>query len=248
MAQRKKFTNIEIPILEMETSALGSPESLENRNIKLDLTRKMRGKGLEVIFKLIKQDNKMIAIPRKLALMKFYLKRMMRKRISYVEDSFKTKTDDVEITIKPFLITRKKVSRVVRKNLRQTAREFLIEYAKSVTYLELCEDILNGNLQKQMLPRLKKVYPLSLCEIRVLETNSENLNFETLQQKPKRKQESEDLENQEASDEEKTEEKTKQEKTEENEEESEELEKKEEVKEKKKTTKKSTKKTTKKKE
>ena len=106
----------------------------------------------------------------------------MRKRTNYVEDSIKTKCGEVAITIKPFLITRKKVSKAVRKNLRKTAKEFLTEYAKEKSYLHLSEEILSGDLQRQMLPKLKKVYPLSFCEIRVFEitkpTDLENIKIE----------------------------------------------------------------------
>ena len=94
----------------------------------------------------------------------------MRKRTNYIEDSIKLECKDIRATIKPFLITRKKVSRAVRKNLRKTTEEFLKEKLKQINYLDVCEDILRSDLQRQLLPKLKKVYPLSLCEIRVFET------------------------------------------------------------------------------
>jgi ribosomal protein S3AE len=95
---------------------------------------------------------------------------MMRKRTDYVEDSFQARCKDIRTTIKPLLITRKKVSRAVRKNLRNTTKEFLLEYLKEKDFIEVCNEILDGTLQKTMLPKLKKVYPLSFCDIRVFET------------------------------------------------------------------------------
>jgi len=54
--------------------------------------------------------------------------------------------------------------------LRNTAKEFLLEYTKEKEYLEICNEIFDGTLQKILLPKLKKIYPLSFCDIRVFET------------------------------------------------------------------------------
>ncbi|MFH0711568.1 MAG: hypothetical protein V1889_00405 [archaeon] len=170
MAERKKYIEVQIPILNSATNVLGTPENLNNKTIKIDLTRQLRGKGLTIKLKIINQKGTLIAIPNSMELSISYIRRIMRKRISYVEDSFKTKCADVQVTIKPFLITRKKVSRVVQKNLRNTTKEFLIEYVKEKDYNQICHEILDSTLQKTMLPKLKKIYPLSFCEIRKFET------------------------------------------------------------------------------
>ena len=170
MAERKKYIEVQIPILNETTKVLGTPENLNKKTIKLDLTRQLRGKGLTIKLRIFNQEGTLIAIPNALELSTSYIKRMMRKRTDYVEDSFKTKCADIRATIKPFLITRKKVSRVVRKNLRNTAKEFITEYIKEKDYNQVCNEILSGELQKTMLPKLKKIYPLSFCEIRKFET------------------------------------------------------------------------------
>ena len=94
----------------------------------------------------------------------------MRKRTDYVEDSFSANCADIRITIKPLLITRKKVSRAVRKNLRNTCKEFILDYIKEKDYVQICSDILEQTMQKAMLPKLKKIYPLSFCDIRTIDT------------------------------------------------------------------------------
>jgi len=169
MALKKKFSQVELPLLNTSVEALGEPETLVNRTIKMDLTRKLRGKSLEVVFKIYNKGG-LYGLPKQLSLMKFFIMRVMRNRISYVEDSFMTKCKDVEVTIKPFLITRKRVSRAIRNNLRKTCKEFLVNYVKEKTYLQLCEELLAGQLQHEMLPKLKKVYPLSFSDLRVFET------------------------------------------------------------------------------
>ena len=170
MAQKKKFIEVEVPVLSEKLEVLGTPEELDKKSIKLDLSRKLRGRGVEICLEIQNQEGKLVAYPKRIELVKTYIRRMLRKRISTIEDSFPLKCQDIEARIKPILITRKKVSRAVRHNLRKTCKEILIETAKEKTYLELADEILYGNLQKEIYPKLKKVYPLSLCEIRVIET------------------------------------------------------------------------------
>jgi ribosomal protein S3AE len=170
MAERKRFIDVKIPMLGSTMRVLGTPEELHNKTIKLDLTRQLRGKGLTIKFRIINDEGKLVGIPNNMELVTSYIRRMMRKRSDYVEDSFHAQCSDIRVTIKPLLITRKRVSRAVRRNLRNTAREFIIAYLKERDYLETCNEILNGELQKTLLPKLKKVYPLSFCDIRVFET------------------------------------------------------------------------------
>ena len=100
--------------------------------------------------------------------MPYFIRRMIRKRISYVEDSFETPSQESMIRIKPFIITRKKVSRVVRKTIRNQTRNWLEDYIAGKKDNELFSEILANKLQKPLSLRLKKTYPLSLCEIRII--------------------------------------------------------------------------------
>jgi ribosomal protein S3AE len=170
MAEKKKYITVQVPFLNSEMRVLGTPEELHNKTIKLDLTRKLRGKGLTVRLRIFNQEGKLFAIPNNMELVTSYIRRMMRKRTDYVEDSFQARCADIRVTIKPLLITRKKVSRAVQRNLRNTTKEFLLEYIKEKNYIEVCNEILSGTLQKNLLPKLKKVYPLSFCDLRIFET------------------------------------------------------------------------------
>ena len=170
MAERKKYIEVQVPILDSTMRVLGTAENLHNKTIKLDLSRKLRGKGLVIKLKIFNQEGKLVAIPSNLELIKSYIRRIMRKRTDYIEDSFQARCSDIRVIIKPLLITRKKVSKAVRRNLRNTAREFIIEYIKEKDYIEVCNEILDETLKRAMLPKLKKVYPLSFSDIRVFET------------------------------------------------------------------------------
>jgi ribosomal protein S3AE len=98
---------------------------------------------------------------------------MARKGTNYVEDSFSTNCTNAQLRIKPFLVTRKKVSRAVRKALRQKAKEELITYCADKDSETIIEDIIKNKLQKQLSLILKKIYPLSSCEIRAIKIEKE---------------------------------------------------------------------------
>ena len=128
----------------------------------------MKGRNLEANLLITRKDGKLTADFISLNLLMSYIRRMMRKGTDYVEDSFETKCKDTALVIKPFLITRNKVSRAVRNNLRQTAREFLIAYTTIKTKQEIFSDVTANKIQKELSLKLKKIYPLALCEIRML--------------------------------------------------------------------------------
>jgi len=166
---KKRFFEVEIPLTNSTLDVLAyNIESLNNRAIKLDLTRQLRGKSIEVLLKIKVEKGKAVAYPIKLTLLSFYIRRMLRRKISYVEESFLAECKDAQIRIKPFLITRKRVSRRVRNALRKELIDWLQVYAKSKTYREMFSDIIGNRLQKPLSLKLKKIYPLALCEIRML--------------------------------------------------------------------------------
>ncbi len=172
--RKKKFFDVEMPLIKRQTQLQAyAPSELENRHIKYDLTRMLRGKGMLLQLKVNVEEDKLIANPKAIQLMPYYLKRMVRKGTNYVEDSFPTDCKDARIRIKPFLITRRKVSRKVRKALRNKAKEELINYVKDKSTKRIFEEILKNQLQKTLSLKLKKIYPLSLCEIRVLKVEKE---------------------------------------------------------------------------
>lgn len=168
--KKKKFFDVEMPIINKQTQifAYELPE-LQGKYIKYDLTRILRGKSILMQFKVQVQDNKAIALPRGALLMPYFLRRMIRKGTDYVEDSFTTDCKDASIKIKPFLITRRKVSNKVRRGLREKAKQEIIKYVKDKPASRIFEEILKNKMQKELSMLLKKIYPLALCEIKSIE-------------------------------------------------------------------------------
>jgi len=172
--RKKKFFDVEIPLIK-KTTQLQAYElkELDKKLVKYDLTRILRGKNMLLQLKVKISEDEATTIPREIKLTSSSLRRMIRKGTNYVEDSFSTDCKDAQIKIKPFLITRRKVSRAVRKALREKCREELIEYVKDKDTKSLFQEILKNHIQKFLSLKLKKIYPLAICEIRVLKVEKE---------------------------------------------------------------------------
>jgi ribosomal protein S3AE len=165
--RRKRFFDVDIPIIKKETQLVGYElKDLEGRIVKYDLTRMLKGKGALIQLEVKVKDSKAVAVPMGLKLLPYFLKRVIRKGTNYVEDSFTMETKNSRVEVKPLLVTRRKVSRAVRKALREKCREELVAYSKDKTSEDILGEILDNRLQKILSLRLKKIYPLSLCEIR----------------------------------------------------------------------------------
>jgi ribosomal protein S3AE len=196
--KKKKFFDVEMPLINKETQLIALDISeLNGKEIKYDLTRILKGKSILINFKVQVKDNEITSIPKELKVMPYYLRRMVRKGTDYVEDSFTTSSKDAEILIKPFIITRRKVSRAVKNTLRQEAKKELIKHCKSKSSEEIFEEILRNKLQKSLSIKLKKIYPLSLCEIRILKVIKElepkkEVEKEEKKEKSKEEEKSED--------------------------------------------------------
>jgi len=168
--RKKKFFDVDMPIIGKQTQLQAYElEELNGRFLKYDLTRMLKGKNVMMTFKVIVEGEKAIATPIRSIVLPSFIRRMVRKGTNYVEDSFQTEGKDSKLTIKPFLVTRRKVSRAVRKALRDKTKEELINYVKEKSAESLFDEMLNNQIQKVLSMKLKKIYPLALCEIRILE-------------------------------------------------------------------------------
>lgn len=172
--RKKRFFEVDMPIIKKKTQLQAYElKEIEGRFIKYDLTRILRGKSMILQLKVRIEDKNAIAIPRQIKLMPYFLRRMVKKGTNYVEDSFSTNCKNAQIRLKPFLVTRRKVSRAVRKALREKCKEELIKYIKNKSTEEIFNEILSNKLQKTLSLKLKKIYPLSLCEIKILKIEKE---------------------------------------------------------------------------
>lgn len=167
---KKKFFEISAPLTSTPIHLYGaSEEELAGKRVKLDLTKNLRGKSIELAMKIKLEDGKLVAVPESAELALSYVRRAMRSGVDYCEDSFVTQCRDFSVRIKPFMITRKRVAKSVLNSLRKEAKNFITNYAKTRNAEEVITEIITNKIQKQLSLKLKKIYPLAMCEIRMFE-------------------------------------------------------------------------------
>jgi len=185
ITKRRKFIEVDIPLIRQKLELIGSSiDEVEGRTIKLDLTRQLKGKSVEVVVKIKSENGKVVAYPTKIKLMPYFIRRVIRKRISYVEDSFEVKSQESLLIVKPFLITR----------LRNRAKNWLEDYILDKTDNEIFNEILSNRMQRPLSLVLKKTYPLSMCEIRVLEVKRKLEKDEVPEKKERKTEKKEEAE------------------------------------------------------
>ena len=194
MAEKKKFLEVELPLLRRHIYLIGSNKAeLNNKIVKMDLTRQLKGKSLEMKFKVKADKEKAVGIPFSSNLLGFFIRRMIRKGTDYIEASFEAECKNAKLRIKPYLISRKKISRAVRNQLRKKSIEYVTDYVKEKDAEEIFANLLANTFQKNISLKLKKVYPLALCEIRILEVLSfKDVKEEKAENKAEKKEESQE--------------------------------------------------------
>jgi ribosomal protein S3AE len=162
--KKKKFFEIDIPLINQKVNVLSTDESLlQGKIIKFDLTRILKGKNVEATIIIEKVDNQLTGRITGVLVLPSFIRRMIRKSTSYIEDSFECNS----MILKPYMLTRKRVHRSVRAALRNETKKFICDYASKLSHDELFHDILSGKLQKTLSLHLKRIYPLAFCEIRM---------------------------------------------------------------------------------
>ena len=204
--RKKRFYEVEIPIIKKEILLQAyETKQLVDKFIKYDLTRLLKGKATVLSLVVREEGEKLVAIPRELRILPSFLRRAVRKGTNQVDDSFEVECRDAILKIKPFLVARRKISRAVRRALREKAKEELIKILKDKKSEEIFSDLMGNRIQKPLSITLKKIYPLSLCEVKSLKvinykepektsTKKEEITKSTSKDKKEKKVKEEDKE------------------------------------------------------
>lgn len=167
---KKTFFEVKVPLTAANVQLYATnAEELEGKTIRLDLTKVLRGKNFDFRLVVKNENGQLVGVPKGLYLVSSYIIKIMRGGADYAEDSFEAECRDVIARVKPLLITRNRVSRGVLASLRRNAREYLQSQLKTRDAKEVFSDIMSNKLQRELSFKLKKIYPLALCEIRVFE-------------------------------------------------------------------------------
>jgi len=98
-----------------------------------------------------------------------YIRRIVRKGTSRIDDSFVVRTKDgIDVRVKPLVITRYKANRRQRSSIRKTYKEFLINKIQTLEFYDLVEKVINYEIQEEVRPVLNKIFPVDRVEIRRL--------------------------------------------------------------------------------
>lgn len=165
----KEFNNVEIG-----DTLSSDPGLLINRTVEVNLaflTNDMKKQNMRVTFKVTKleEDGAHTELV-KYELITAFLKRLVKRDRSKIEDSFLAQTkDSINVRIKPLIVTKNETNGIIESKLRNEIRDFLIKSIKTIDYNELFMSIINHGLQNSLRDNIKKIYPIASSEIRILE-------------------------------------------------------------------------------
>lgn len=95
------------------------------------------------------------------------IKRNARRRRDRIDLKTEIKTkDDVSAYIKVVLITQRNTTRLIRSEIQKVAIAFLKEIAKTRTFTMIANDAIRNKLQREMVPKVKKIYPVKSIIVR----------------------------------------------------------------------------------
>ncbi len=167
---KKKFYPVYVKDLwQDEVCSVLSPslESLIGKDLKLSLSDFVRAKRGDILVKVDKvEDGKAFASIFGLRLFFSYIRRFVRKGVTKIDMSFNVGVKEGNVRIKLLLVTRKKVKSSVEKALRIETVKFAEKSFGGEKGKEVVLSVLRSDFQKKLGVKLKKIYPLALCEIR----------------------------------------------------------------------------------
>lgn len=135
-----------------------------------NLTRDVKTQNVKIRFKVNEiRDNNAYTEVIGYSLLPTYIKRVVKTNKLRVDDSFICKTkDEINIRIKPFLITKSKTNKLVLTMLRKRTREYFNQFCSKENYNKFIEELIAHRIQRDLKNSLKKVYPLNVAEVRAM--------------------------------------------------------------------------------
>lgn len=188
IVKKKKWVAIVTPKVLGEKpigeSYLTEPESAIGRTVKVSLmqiTGDMKTQNCAVKFQITDyKENKLNTRLIGYEYLAASIKRLVRRRMSKVDDSLVILTKDgKKIRLKPLLLTRGKVSKSIEFRLRATLKKELIEYVRKIPYEELFISVFKNRVQYDMKNKLTPIYPIRSILIRVLKEEKHHASKET---------------------------------------------------------------------
>jgi len=103
-------------------------------------------------------------------LVRTYVKRLARNGARKIDESYKFDLKDkIKIVIKPVIVTKSKTHNSVMAALRKKTHEFLKDYCDKNEYEKVLLSVTGNQLQRELQKILSKVYPVTVCQFRIVE-------------------------------------------------------------------------------
>ena len=149
------------------------PEQLQNKHLTLNLAFLLndpKKQNYTLTFKVTEVRGETgVADPVQYGMVQSSVKRLIRKGVGKIEDSFiATSKDQSKFVIKPVLITRHQMHASVRTALRKKTRAFVTEMMQTMDMKDVFQHIIANKLQMDLKSQLRPICPVSIAEIRVL--------------------------------------------------------------------------------
>ena len=149
------------------------PKSLIGRTIKfslMNLTREIKHQNIKIIFSInsVNENNALTEIVG-YELVPSFIKRITRTGREKIDNvnTYETK-NNIKLVLKLLIMTKSKTKRSILSNLRHKSKEFLTAKIQKQDYSELITSLITYTLQKELKSTLSKIYPVAVCDIRVL--------------------------------------------------------------------------------
>lgn len=176
--KKKKWYSILAPEIfnkqELGQTTVFDKTKIMGKSLKVNLmslTGEVRNQNVNIRFKVhdIKEDKANTEITG-YVLSPSFIKRVVRRRHSRIDETFKLKTkDNKEVVIKPLFITKNITSRSESAAIKVLALEILTNVTNSTNYVDFVKSIMFYRLQLDLRRRLSKIHPLKTCEIKKME-------------------------------------------------------------------------------
>jgi len=164
------------------------PEQVIGRTVDLNLaflTGNFRHQNMKIIFQIYKVSSlKAYADIKEVSLYDAYIRRIVRKGTSRIDDSFEVETKDgTKVRVKPLVVTRYRAHYRQKSAIRKAYKEFLLQKIPEFNYKELVEKVINKEIQSEIFPVLNKIFPVQHVEIRRLVRETPIVQLEEIQAK-----------------------------------------------------------------
>lgn len=159
---------------------LEDSRSMKGRYLTLNLMNvlqdpKKQSTNVQFLIHSVKEGRGMTKLV-KYELISGYLKRLIRRGRTKVEDSFRARTKGGQaVRVKPLIITTTKVPNSVATKLRLIVREELKKAISNEHFEGLVEEFLRGAFQRGIKGKLSKITPVRNFEIRIFKLEVEEL-------------------------------------------------------------------------